>query len=82
MFLCGPKRQFKNMFDKKRKEVTIIYLSTLVLSIVVCFITFNKDIKLLILGTFNSSLLIFIIACKRRVHATCNKIFKQWMHDF
>ena len=49
MFLCGPKRQFKKMFDKKRKVVTIVYLSTLCLSIIICFITFNKSIKLAVL---------------------------------
>mmetsp|Transcript_286 Transcript_286/g.407 ORF Transcript_286/g.407 Transcript_286/m.407 type:complete len:89 (+) Transcript_286:111-377(+) len=49
MFLCGPKKQFKNMFDKKRKVVTIVYLSTLFTSIVICFITFNQDIKLAVL---------------------------------
>lgn len=37
------------MFDEKRKTVTIIYLSSLFVSIVVCFIKFNKDAKLVIL---------------------------------
>ncbi|KAK1742009.1 Got1/Sft2-like family vesicle transport protein [Skeletonema marinoi] len=37
-FLSGPSRQFKNMFDDKRKTTSIIYLSTLGTSIVVCFI--------------------------------------------
>jgi len=26
-FLCGPKRQFKNMFDDKRRLTSIVYLS-------------------------------------------------------
>lgn len=26
-FLCGPKRQFKNMFDDKRRVTSIVYLS-------------------------------------------------------
>jgi len=26
-FLCGPKRQFKNMFDEKRRITSIVYLS-------------------------------------------------------
>ena len=41
--------EFKNMFDKKRKVVTIVYLTTLLISIIICFIKFNKDVKLLIL---------------------------------
>ena len=42
-------KRLKNMFDEKRKMVTIVYLSTLLLSIVVCFIPFNKDAKLIVL---------------------------------
>ncbi|KAL7461431.1 hypothetical protein ACHAXS_001850, partial [Conticribra weissflogii] len=38
MFLSGPQRQFKNMFDEKRKLTSIVYLSTLCTSIAVCFI--------------------------------------------
>jgi len=49
MFFCGPKRQFKNMFDEKRKIVTVIYLSTLFLSITVAFIKFDGSMKLSIL---------------------------------
>lgn len=49
MFLCGPKQQFKNMFDDKRKVTTIVFLSSLLLSIIVCFIKFNKGSKLAIL---------------------------------
>lgn len=49
MFLCGPKRQFKRMFDDKRKITTIVYLSTLILAIIVCFIPFNNTVKLSIL---------------------------------
>lgn len=49
MFLCGPKRQFKNMFDDTRKTTTIVYLSCLCLSITLCFIPINGDIKLPIL---------------------------------
>ena len=37
-FLSGPTRQFKNMFDEKRQTTSIIYLSTLGTSIVVCFL--------------------------------------------
>ena len=39
-FLSGPKRQFKYMFDEKRSTTSIIYLSTLGTSIVVCFVPF------------------------------------------
>mmetsp|Transcript_26790 Transcript_26790/g.40247 ORF Transcript_26790/g.40247 Transcript_26790/m.40247 type:complete len:189 (-) Transcript_26790:1529-2095(-) len=49
MFLCGFKTQFKRMFDDTRKVTTIVYLSTLVASIIICFIPFNPDLKLLIL---------------------------------
>jgi len=38
VFLSGPQRQFKNMFDEKRKLTSIVYLSTLCTSITVCFI--------------------------------------------
>ncbi len=63
MFLCGPKRQFKNMFDKKRKVVTIVYLSTLLLSIIICFIPFDKTAKLLVLGKSNHFHLIIQFWC-------------------
>jgi len=49
LFLCGPKRQFKRMFDDKRKITTTVYLSTLLLALIVCFIPFNSDAKLAIL---------------------------------
>ncbi len=49
MFLCGFKTQFRRMFDDTRKITTIVYLSTLVASIIICFIPFNADVKLLIL---------------------------------
>ena len=34
MFLCGPKRQFKNMTDKTRLLTTIVYLTFMVLTLV------------------------------------------------
>lgn len=49
MFLCGPKGQLKRMFDDTRKMTTTIYLSTLGLSIIVCFIPFDATAKLIIL---------------------------------
>mmetsp|Transcript_26862 Transcript_26862/g.45785 ORF Transcript_26862/g.45785 Transcript_26862/m.45785 type:complete len:242 (-) Transcript_26862:900-1625(-) len=38
MFLSGPKRQFKSMFDEKRQITSITYLVTLTCSIMVCFL--------------------------------------------
>ena len=38
IFLSGPKRQFKSMFDEKRRVTSITYLVTLACSIAVCFI--------------------------------------------
>ena len=49
MFLCGFQTQFKRMFDDTRRITTIVYLSTLLASIIICFIPFNADWKLLIL---------------------------------
>jgi len=45
-FLSGPKRQFKNMFDEKRRTTSIIYLSTLSTSILVCFIPLPAAAKM------------------------------------
>lgn len=50
MFLVGPKRQFKNMFDDKRKWTTITYLTCLVLTLIICFVPGMDDLtRLLIL---------------------------------
>lgn len=38
MFLSGPKRQFKSMFDEKRQATSITYLVALTCSITVCFL--------------------------------------------
>lgn len=81
MFLCGPKRQFKKMFDDTRRTVTIVYLSTLILSIVLCLIKFEKDAKLgilivLLIIQFCSSIwysLSFIPLARRAV----KKFFRQ-----
>ncbi len=35
MFLMGPVKQFKNMFDEKRRVATIVYLSALVATLVI-----------------------------------------------
>mmetsp|Transcript_9077 Transcript_9077/g.12932 ORF Transcript_9077/g.12932 Transcript_9077/m.12932 type:complete len:202 (+) Transcript_9077:212-817(+) len=52
MFLCGPKRQLKNMFDEKRNMTSTVYLSCLGATLVVCFIPFGTKlsvVKLLVL---------------------------------
>mmetsp|Transcript_21916 Transcript_21916/g.39766 ORF Transcript_21916/g.39766 Transcript_21916/m.39766 type:complete len:196 (+) Transcript_21916:70-657(+) len=52
MFLCGPKRQFKNMFDEKRRETSIVYLSCLLVTVIVVFIPIPvaySAVKLLLL---------------------------------
>ena len=38
MFLSGPKRQCKSMFDEKRKLTSVTYLVSLACSVAVCFI--------------------------------------------
>mmetsp|Transcript_19307 Transcript_19307/g.22215 ORF Transcript_19307/g.22215 Transcript_19307/m.22215 type:complete len:202 (+) Transcript_19307:141-746(+) len=49
-FLCGPKRQFKNMFHKKRKVTTIVYLSSLLVTLVVAFLPgIEENLRLLLL---------------------------------
>ncbi|OEU14061.1 SFT2-domain-containing protein [Fragilariopsis cylindrus CCMP1102] len=50
-FLCGPKRQFRNMFDEKRRTVSIVYLSCLFSTLVVVFIPIYWPAKLTILIT-------------------------------
>lgn len=45
-FLCGPKRQFKNMFDEKRSLSAIIYLSCLGGTLGVVFIPMPWALKL------------------------------------
>ena len=48
-FLCGPKRQFKNMFDKHRRDTAIVYLSCLVLTLLFVFLPLPGPLKLIIL---------------------------------
>lgn len=45
-FLCGPKRQVRNMFDQKRKTVATVYLSCLAGTLVVVFLPLQWAIKL------------------------------------
>lgn len=51
VFLCGPKRQFKSMFHETRKVTAIVYLSTILVTIIVCFIpiVINSSVRLLVL---------------------------------
>ena len=44
-----PLSHLRNMFDKTRKWITITYLSTMLITIFVCFVPLNKDAKLPIL---------------------------------
>ncbi|KAL7507364.1 hypothetical protein ACHAXN_004554 [Cyclotella atomus] len=48
-FLSGPQRQFKYMFDEKRKMTSIVYLTSLGTSITVCFIPMPTGAKIGIL---------------------------------
>jgi len=48
-FLCGPKRQFENMFDEKRKFTSITYLSCLVATVGCIFLPLPGFAKLLLL---------------------------------
>eukprot|EP01082_Thalassiosira_pseudonana_P014827 g13350.t1 g13350 contig8:463029-464073(-) len=49
MFLSGPQKQFKYMFDDKRKMTSMVYLISLGTSIAVCFIPFKTGPKIGIL---------------------------------
>ncbi|EEC51277.1 predicted protein [Phaeodactylum tricornutum CCAP 1055/1] len=49
VFLCGPKRQFKSMFDEKRRETSITYLSCLGATMVVIFVPMPALPKLILL---------------------------------
>jgi Got1/Sft2-like family len=48
-FLCGPQKQFKNMFDEKRKFTSITYLSCLVATLACVVIPFPGFLRLLLL---------------------------------
>jgi hypothetical protein len=49
MFLCGPRRQFRNMFDETRYLTSVVYLSCLGSTLVLIFIPMPGFLKLLIL---------------------------------
>jgi hypothetical protein len=48
-FLCGPRRQFKNLFDERRRQTSIIYLSCLGSTLLVVFLPIQWQIQLFIL---------------------------------
>jgi len=48
-FLCGPKRQLRNMFDDRRKHVTTVYLSCLASTLIVTFVPLPWALKLAVL---------------------------------
>lgn len=47
MFLSGPKSQWKSMSKDGRRFISVIYVLSLIVSLVVCFITFPKDLRAL-----------------------------------
>ncbi|MES1913088.1 MAG: hypothetical protein MHM6MM_005317 [Cercozoa sp. M6MM] len=49
MFLMGPMKQLKRMFDKKRVIATVVYLVSLVLTLVVAFTIKNPGLVVLCL---------------------------------
>ena len=49
MFLCGPKRQIKKMFDQHRKTVSTVYLSCLGVTLVVAFVPLQWVLQLALL---------------------------------
>lgn len=49
MFLMGPVKQFKNMFDEKRRVATIVYLSALVATLVIALWQGKKLVILVLL---------------------------------
>mmetsp|Transcript_10640 Transcript_10640/g.15018 ORF Transcript_10640/g.15018 Transcript_10640/m.15018 type:complete len:190 (-) Transcript_10640:91-660(-) len=49
MFLSGPRRHFKNLFDEKRRCTSITFLTSLALSIGICFIPMEHKLKLSLL---------------------------------
>ena len=47
MFLCGPKGQWKNMSKEGRRVTSIVYVLSLLVTLVVCFLTFPDDLRAL-----------------------------------
>mmetsp|Transcript_19557 Transcript_19557/g.25232 ORF Transcript_19557/g.25232 Transcript_19557/m.25232 type:complete len:202 (-) Transcript_19557:231-836(-) len=51
MFLCGPQRQFRLMFDETRYMTSMLYLGCLGTTLVLIFIPMPQSLKLLLLVT-------------------------------
>ena len=51
LFLVGPHRQLANMFDETRKVTTIVFLASLFLVLVLCFVNMENILKLTLLVT-------------------------------
>eukprot|EP01068_Selenidium_serpulae_P001636 Selendium_serpulae@DN1785_c0_g1_i1.p1 len=56
-FLVGPTQQFQNMTDKKRLTVSLVYVTSLMLSLACCFVAPNRLLILVLVGTQCCSLL-------------------------
>mmetsp|Transcript_12536 Transcript_12536/g.34785 ORF Transcript_12536/g.34785 Transcript_12536/m.34785 type:complete len:206 (-) Transcript_12536:46-663(-) len=61
MFLCGPQRQFRLMFDAKRYFTSMTYLGCLCATLVLLFIPMPHSLKLLLLVLL--TLCQFIASC-------------------
>jgi len=46
VFLSGPGRQFRLMFDEKRRTTSMVYLAALASSITVCFVPLPTGLKI------------------------------------
>ena len=51
LFLVGPHRQLANMFDETRKVTPIVFLASLFLVLVLCFVNMENILKLTLLVT-------------------------------
>ena len=51
LFLVGPHRQLANMFDETGKVTTIVFLASLFLVLVLCFVNMENILKLTLLVT-------------------------------
>lgn len=51
-FLCGPRKQYNNMFDEKRKYTSITYLSCLVATLACVVIPLPGFLRLILLVFF------------------------------
>ena len=51
LFLVGPHRQLANMFDETRKVTAFVFLASLFLVLVLCFVNMENILKLTLLVT-------------------------------